>query len=238
MKIKVCIIHCDPNIMVDIYFVLNKFNTQVLLFKSYDYELDCFLRNRDIDIAIIDADYTRNSYDGIFISQRIKIFNRKTLIIFTSNNCDLPLLMKIINAEPFAFVLHNQIRNELPDILEKSIRIIQKGNGVFYYHKQNENISVSLRNVLYFTSLHRVIKYYCIDEHTDVFYEKMDNLETTICDVTDSFVRIGQSYLINMNYIISFDNNSVTMINGDVLMISRKYHENLAVIKQYKRAGD
>lgn len=238
MNIKVCIMHCPPDISIDLVVILRKLDTQVTLFKNYEYELDYFLRHKDFDIVIVDANYIHNCHDGLYLSNRLKIIQRKVFIIFISETYDISLLMNIINTEPFAFIPYDKIRKELPDIISRAANIIKKENKIFSYHKQNEIKSISLKNVLYFTSIHRVIKYYCIDEYTDVFYEKMDNLETTICGLTDCFIRINQSYLINMNYVLEFDNNSVTMLNDDIIMISRKYHDNLAVIKQYKRAGD
>lgn len=243
---KICILHCPPNIVIDIYTLLYKLDVQITIFKDYKYELDYMIRHRDFDVAIIDANYIYDSYDGIYLSKRLKIIQRSTLIIFISNVFEKSVLLKIANAEPFAFILYDKIKDEFFDVITRAIEIVQKDDTLLNYRKQNQIKTISLKNVLYFTSTHRTITFYCINNYNDTFYDQMDNVEKTVSGITDYFLRVNQSYLINMRLVLTFNHNSITMINGEIITISRKFRDNILTLEQYndmsckhdKRAGD
>lgn len=117
--------------------------------------------------------------------------------------------------------------------MEKAISIIEKDTSIYSYVKRREFYQVSLKNVIYFTSAHRTIEYLCINGKTDTFYGKMDNVEKDILTISKYFLRANQSYLINAKYILTISQKEVTMVNGDIIIISRKYHNNLEVFRKF-----
>lgn len=227
--INICALHCNNEVMQEIFRVIknNYSGRSVGLFLSVNpkYELEYFIRHRKMDIAIIDANFICNEYDGIFLAKRIKVINRETLILFISNAADEMQLKSMINAEPFAYIKSNDISLELPVALNKAISIVSKDITMFTFFKRNEKMNVSLKKVIYLSSSHRIIKYICIDGREDYFYDKMDNVEKIIAQISDDFIRVNQSYLVNMKYIISLIGNEITMINNHAIIISRKYRD-------------
>lgn len=233
--IKICIMHYTLNNMK---FVIDFFrnyqtyeNLNIILILAQQYELEYFIRHRDIDIVIVEADCISNNYDSVYLSNRIKILNHKTLVIFYSENIDNNLLLRIINSEPFAYVEINNLKNDLSKALNRAISIITKRSTIYTYFKSSEKFFVELNSIIYFMSSHRTIQFICIDDKMDEFYKKMNDIEYEISKLSNHFVRINQSYLININYIVSFTNSKVIMVNGEIIGISRKYHHNLELLK-------
>lgn len=232
---NICIMHYVPKKMKVIIEIMKNYhpyaNVDISVILSPKYELEYFIRNRNIDVVIIDSDHICNNYDGVFLAERIKVINRKTLVIFLSETKDNDFLIRLINSEPFAYINFQNLKADLPKTLDKAISIIAKDTCVFTYIKRGEKYFVSLENIIYFVSSHRTIQFICVDNRTDVFYEKMNDLENIISKISGSFIRINQSYLVNTKFILSFNSNEVTMITGENIRISRKYHHNLEVIK-------
>ncbi len=55
----------------------------ILPVKKPNQELEYFVRNKNIDVYIIDPNYICNGYDGIFLAERMKIISRGVMIIFS-----------------------------------------------------------------------------------------------------------------------------------------------------------
>lgn len=233
---KVCISHCNLEVANSVYNVLKRYSSRIefniVICVNLKYELEYFVRNQDIDVYVIDPAFVYGKYDGLFIAERIKIINHKTNIVFVSNDISSSVLLKIINVEPFGFVSFNDIETGLYRLLDKAIHMSVTDSCLFTYNKRYEKHTVPLRNVIYFTSAHRTIEYICINGESDVFYNKMGDIESTISKLTDDFVRINQSYLINKKYIMHVEGNEVIMMGNHIITVSRKYQKNLAIIRQ------
>lgn len=233
---KICISHCCIETKNLIFDLLKKYNSkigiEIIVCINMKYELDYFVRNKNIDVFILDPSYVYGDYDGLFIAERIKIINRKTNVIFVSNNVSASILLKIINAEPFGYIHYDKIDNDMTKLLDKAIHIKIRDSNLFTYNKRNEKYTVPLKNIVYFSSSHRTIEYTCINQNRDTFYSKMSDVENIVSKLTNDFVRINQSYLINKNYVMSINGNEVTMVNNHIISLSRKYHKNIFKINE------
>lgn len=234
--VNIYVVHCDGCAMKNVVDVIRQYqiyrNIKLFVSINFEYELEYFARHRDMDIAILEADYTYNGYDGIFVGKRIKIINRNTLIIFLCKTADKNHLINIIDSEPFAYIQSKDILVKLPIVLKNAISIISKDTSAFTYRKRGEQINLSLKKTIYFSSSHRIIKYICIDGREDYFYEKMDNIENVVSKSFNNFIRVNQSYLVNMKYIVSLVGNEIIMVNNHIITISRKYYGSKHTILQ------
>lgn len=232
--INICVLHCSNEEMQEILETIKnchiRIGVKLFLVINPRYELDYFVRHRNMDIVILNASLVCNNYDGIFLAKRIKIINRNALIFFISKTTDENQLTNIISAEPFTYIKSKDILSELPVALNDAVSIVSKDTNIFTYFKRNEKNSVSLKKVIYFSSSHRIMKYICIDGREDCFYVKMDNAETIITKISNDFIRVNQSYLINIKFIILLIGNEITMINNHTIIISRKYRNSRYMI--------
>ena len=89
------------------------------------------------------------------------------------------------------------------------------------YTVAKENITISCKEILYFSSNKRVIKIVCCDEMIE-YYGKLSN---EIKKLPDYFVQIHNSYIINLNALKMSSNDYVIMNNNNQISISRKYAE-------------
>lgn len=234
--LRICVTYNSKDIVTTILKVMQNFYIEiqieiVLPIKEPNLELEYFVRNKNIDVYVIDPNYTCNGYDGIHLAERMKIISRGVMVVFVTNDVGKCDIVKIANTEPFAFINASNMKTQLPEVLKKAIYIKMREQCLFNYIKRGEKFIVPLTNVIYFVSMHRKVNYVCIDGKTDSFYDRLNNIEDNINKLSNTFIRINQSYLINKKYILSLIGNKITMINAEVLMVSRKYHDCLKKLK-------
>jgi DNA-binding LytR/AlgR family response regulator len=112
------------------------------------------------------------------------------------------------------------------DVMVHIDRTLEKHNQIvsyFCYKIRGHRYQQDIEKILYFESIKRQIRMVCYDKKDVLFYDRLDTIESE--HQAHDFWRIHHSYLVNYRNIkeVSFDN--VTMINNDVIKISRNYRD-------------
>ncbi len=94
------------------------------------------------------------------------------------------------------------------DGTEKTEILVKQGNRIRLVNSQD---------VIYIESVGRKAVLYLRNE-TIEYYAKISSLETYL---KPCFFRIHRAYLINLQYIKSYNKREVRMVNGDMLLISK-----------------
>lgn len=102
-----------------------------------------------------------------------------------------------------------------------------------YYHRPGYR-TASLNHILYFSSEGRCVRL-VTDEHTDSFYGRLGELEESLTLKNCRFIRIHQSYLVNTQFIASYNHKRVLLLTGEELNISKPvYYQKLKKILSLK----
>lgn len=231
--IKVCIID-DNRILADgikamLKTAENRFDVTLEIYTFYD--SNSFLESshhNNTDICFLDIDLGEIDTNGLSLARYIKEANYHTLLIFMSGFDDY--YHELVQVEPFRF-LHKPITApEIIEVFGKAYSRItmeeQNTSCIFKYSYNGLIFTVDLNTVVYLCSLKRKIYIHQEEYEVSEFYGKLDNVEKDIKTLTDCFLRINKSYLININFIENFGKNEVT-IGDQVLTISPKYKESV-----------
>lgn len=184
--------------------------------------------NVAVDVCFLDI-YLKSNVDGIEIAKVIKNKNHNTLLVFmTAYDHYFP---QIVQAEPFRFLskpfqyedfhkifleVHNRIH--LKDIETKCIYPF-KNNGITY--------SVNLNDIISISSYKRKIYMLNVKKENISFYGKLDQVEKDVKLLTDHFIRINKSFLVNKGFVDSIGKNTLTL-RGAVYKISPKYKDHVS----------
>jgi len=174
------------------------------------------------DVIFMDIDL-KDEHLGTDIGTIIKTVNPNTLIIYMSSHNDY--YQDIVMAEPFSF-LNKPIDNErLNKVVSLIINRLNYIHNSYLYTFKSEGIvhNISLKDVKYLESKHRIIVVHMKDGSTLQFYNKLDDVELEIENICPYFVRISKSFYINLLFMISFSNNNVIIRNEESLSITHKY---------------
>ena len=235
-------------ILDDIEVLADAMKKMVLcISNNYKEKIECyvFYKSKDfvewldeeniVDICFLDIKLGDEIVNGLDIAKRLKAINYRTLIIFIS---DYDVYYKdMVQVEPFRF-LHK------PFTKEEVISVFKLACGRYFL--QNTNIAqiyqYKYNGVIYSTELNKIKCIYSLKRkiymktsygETLEFYGKLDIVENEISDLSNNFLRIGKSYLVNTKYVKSFNKNFV-QIDNEELSIGSKYKDKVVKILSNK----
>ena len=181
-------------------------NTDVL---KATFDVDVFYRGE----ALIEHIRCGANYDFLILDIEL------TQILYVSSK--ETYAMKLFSVQPLDFIVKPVKPEALIKAINRGFEIIGRSEDFFICKVGKENITISCKEILYFSSNKRVIKIVCCDEMIE-YYGKLSN---EIKKLPDYFVQIHNSYIINLNALKMSSNDYVIMNNDNQISISRKYAE-------------
>jgi DNA-binding LytR/AlgR family response regulator len=173
--------------------------------KSFPY--DIFIT--DIDMGI---------FNGIEFAKQINRINSSCIIIFISNY--LNFATEVYDAWHIYFVLKSDIEMRLTKALDKAmLTYSNQENKCIKLRYQNVDHIIPCKNITHIETLGRYL--YLYDEKQS--YKYIYSLKSISEELTASFIRCHNSYIINMNYIRSVSRTDCTLTTGFTIPISQTY---------------
>ncbi len=207
-------IHYEEGMGQDIYIFTNV------------YELLKYCTTNTVNIVITEEKV--EDVDGYEIAYHLKMKDANTLPIIIS--AEEKIDIRAGRTELFGYLASNNIESRLPELIAYASKRQQASNTrLLYYQWRNSERSVALNSILYFCSDHRVIRYKRLGGEQEEFYYKLDMLDKTLKENNLNFIRISKSFLVNSKYILRKTRQEILLINGETLLISRRYKENLKI---------
>lgn len=132
-------------------------------------------------------------------------------------------LTSIFDIHPYDCLENPVNKEKLGKILTEVVSMYEKEKDFLFFRQKNMNVRLEYEKILYLYSQRERIfvvtkmKSYC-------FYGKLSDV---IEQMPLDFIRIHQSYVINLVHLKNYTNLNVTMDNGVILNISRKWKNEL-----------
>lgn len=207
---------------------------------EYDSAGDCLADTQEIDLLFLDIELTpdRPGLDGMALAQKIREQATETqpVIIFVTG-CEryvfdafdvgaFQYLLKPVDEEKFAQVFSRAVA-QIGTAREKPGRVLtlQSANtsktvpldSIYYIESSNHKVELHLRNGEF------------------VCYAKIGDLEL---ELQDQFFRIHKGYLVNLTYVAGYSKRSVTLTNGEELLLSKyKYQDFVKAYFRFLKRG-
>lgn len=176
-----------------------------------------------MDIELVPDD--EKAENGMGLSKRIKsIYSDVLMIFFTGSAIDIS---KLLSFEPFRFISKPIREEEIFEAIKEGIERIFGWEDKFYKFKTKDFYTkVNLKEVYYLASKWPYINIYAVDD-TFEFRGKMDNVQKDLEELSEDFVRINKSYLVNRAFVKGKTSREVVMRNGDSIPVGRAYSKEL-----------
>ncbi|MBD5089075.1 MAG: response regulator transcription factor [Clostridiales bacterium] len=146
---------------------------------------------------------------------REKLYDFDTPIVYISEKPEYAI--ELIDTMPFSFLSKPVSMEKLKSIMERFLKM-QKKTKEFFRFKKGKTIKViSYDKIMYFQSVSPRLLVYTINGTTE-FYGKLDDIEEQL---SEHFIRIHKSYIVNTQFVIGTCYNSVTLLDKQKLPISR-----------------
>lgn len=214
---------CDSN---DSHLKEIKQCLQAILFDQCEFEIAEFYdprllinelnKNRfAFDLIFTETEF--DSLDGFDIAGFIRKNNINTDIIFITGNKSGALKGYEYNA--FDYLVKPVSFKKMASTIERYFDY-KDTEKKYIYIKYNSTVDrINTDRIYYFYSTGR--KVHIVEEFKNLeFYGKLDDVMKAL---NESFVRIHQSYIVNLNHVRSFSREYVQLENNDLLPISKKY---------------
>jgi DNA-binding LytR/AlgR family response regulator len=190
----------------------------------------CKIIENGIRYDILFIKIEMNWMNGIECAKHIRHIDPDVLLIYISGY--ETHLMELFEAEPFGFIKSPINPRVFEECFDRAYSKIEK-KDIYFEYKFNKTLSkVLMRNILYFESKGRIIQI-VLQDKSDKFYGKLNELENQLENSKFSFLRIHQSYLVNYRFIEKIDMTKVRLINGIELQISEDRKK--IILEQYRR---
>jgi DNA-binding LytR/AlgR family response regulator len=170
----------------------------------------------EIDLLIVDISVGEN---GIESSKRLLKYKPNLGIVFTSES--LRLYEDIFQVQPIYFLKKPLTKERVKKALDKAKLVMEKRKHVFSFESNGILMKYESYEIYYIESQGRKLFFHGKRKYRPI-YMKLSDLEER---VPDNFVRIHQSYMINIDYLKTFSQKEVVLHTGERIPISQKRYK-------------
>lgn len=169
------------------------------------------------DIAFLDIDFEGKRYNGIDIARKIRSVRRDAVIIFVTNYIEYAPEGYEVNA--FRYVLKSDIQKKLPLYLPEALAQLRTERETLKIRSGGDQSHIPLADILYMESQqHTVIIHTAQKEYR--CYHSLTALEGEL--EVKGFLRIHNSYLVNMAQLTRYSSTEAALSDGTVLRVSAR----------------
>ncbi len=202
---------------------------------QYSYTIDTYTSGREmLDMAdisgkydIIFLDINMEEMDGLETARHIRQISGKVFIVFVTAYITYVLEGYKVNAVRYLLKEEHSLENALKECLDAVIAQMDAEKKIYEIYFPNGKKSVSIDALLYVESrLHKVL-FFIMDEGIKEYYKygRLDEVEQELKSY--GFIRIHQSYLVNIKYVKNVERYTASLENGTALGISKKYYKDI-----------
>ena len=184
-----------------------------------------FQQANSYDIVFLDI---KMKTDGITAARKIRANNFDTLIIYISSYTTY--LQELFEVEPFRFIQKPIKKDVFHSYLSMAIKKVLSGKHIYPFYFRKTLHTIYLKNIVYFESqLHTIVIH--TNDGTFHHYGKLNNVENMLTNAYPPFLRIHQSFLVNLQYVRSINHSTVILHDDTVLKISE--HRRKEILLRY-----
>lgn len=168
------------------------------------------------DLVFLDIDM--GDINGMKLARQMRAIRKDFVLIFVTNYGEYAAEGYEVNA--FRFLPKLQLAEKLPSYFRQALAACRSRTRTLNVMCEGEGTNIVLDDLVYAEIDERMVKFHMADVSAPVRKSRMAlrELENQLED--DGFLRIHNSFLVNMNYISSLQTNGVTLTIGQTLPIS------------------
>jgi len=203
---------------------------------------DCLADNREIDVLFLDIELTtdRSGLDGMALAGQIRERTTGTqpVIIFVTGY--ERYVFDAFDVGAFQYLLKPVDEEKFAQVFARAVEQIaanrenpQKGR-VLTLQSANISKTVPLDSIYYIESSNHKVELH-LKNGEFACYAKIGDLEL---ELQDQFFRIHKGYLVNLSYVAGYSKRSVTLTNGEWLLLSKyKYQDFVKAYLHFLKKG-
>ena len=207
---------------------------------EYDSAGDCLADTQEIDLLFLDIELTpdRPGLDGMALAQKIREQATETqpVIIFVTG-CER-YVFDAFDVGAFQYLLKPVDEEKFAQVFSRAVAQIgtarEKPGRVLTLQSANTSKTVPLDSIYYIESSNHKVELH-LKNGEFACYATIGDLEL---ELQDQFFRIHKGYLVNLTYVAGYSKRSVTLTNGEELLLSKyKYQDFVKAYFRFLKRG-
>ena len=209
--------------------------------KQTDCEIDTYGTGEDLLKAdsvydIIFLDIQMKGMNGIETAKALRQKADNTVLIFITGVKEY--VFDAFDVSAFHYLIKPIEENKFWEVCDRAVLEVtkkkQNPSGQIFIKTRSQSITLEQSDVMYIESRAKKVE---IHTKTNIVeaYAAISELEKQL---VGSFYRCHRGYLVNMAFIAGYENDSITLNNGETIILSKdKYSEFVKVYMRYLKNG-
>ncbi|MGL5437294.1 MAG: LytR/AlgR family response regulator transcription factor [Lachnospiraceae bacterium] len=174
------------------------------------------------DIVFMDIEIKQ--INGIDVALAIREIDSLLQIVYiTSHDWYMREAFKV---SPVGFISKPITPKLFEEVFLQALKYINHQKQYFYFAYKKENYIIQVKDILYFESNLRKVNIICCEKKFEQ-YNKLSCIEDELKKYNVEFLRIHQSYLVNIIHIARFTHNCIFLSTGGQLPVSKSYRNKI-----------
>lgn len=218
------VVICDDNITIasSIEGIIDKMNIpniDIEVFYSGDKLVDYIKNGNRANLYFLDIEM--DGLNGIEVGRIIRQNDGSSLIVYMTMHKDY--VFQVFEVLPFRFLV-KPFTEEFMTVMRDSINHIRESNNFYFFKIERSNYQLPYQDIVYFEGRGRKVCIHTKNEEYE-FYGKIGDVYSEIDQTV--FLRIHNSYIVNMDYIRSIDKANIDLLDDVKVPISRAYRSDV-----------
>lgn len=204
--------------------------------RKIEFSLELFGSGREVlelgtricNFGVFFLDVSMRDVDGIAAARKIREYAADAVIVFVTAYIDYSIEGYKVNALRYVLKDNENLADSLNECMEAVMREISKRKSPIHFHFNEGEKTLSEEQIMYIESRLHKLEFHMTDtDHTTyTMYRTLNEIEQKL-DVYDTFLRIHQSYLVNLKYVEMVNNYTVSLSNGEVIKAAKSRYSNV-----------
>ncbi len=185
---------------------------------------------------IVFLDIQMEGTDGIETARRLRERDEDTILIFITGIREY--VFEAFDVAAFHYLLKPVEEDKFREVFWRAERELEKRKRkrreTVFIRTRNRSFTLKKDSILYVESRGKKVEIHTAGENIEA-YVSMNELEAQL---GEGFYRCHRGYLVNMAYVAEYDNESITLNNGEYVYLAKeKYGEFVKAYMRYLRNG-
>lgn len=181
--------------------------------------------------ALVFLDIQMEGRNGIDIARVLRKYQEDVVIIFITGI--KKYVFEAFDVGAFHYLLKPVKERKFAEVFERAVREIENRRSLreepFFIKTKNRSYTMKKESVLYIESRGKKVEIHTKKEVIEI-YGSMSELER---ELGEGFYRCHRGYLVNMAHIAEYDNNSISLGNGEIVYLAKERYGDF--VKSYMR---
>lgn len=175
---------------------------------------DYLISGGHLDVLFLDIELFKLS--GIEVGSYIRnqLDNMRLQIIYISGSASYA--QQLFKTQPLDFLVKPILQGQINEVMDLAFKIIKKKNERFELQHGKDYYYIPMGDIIYLGSDKRKIKVVTMKSEVE-FYGK---LKEVVKRLSEDFIIIHQSYIINKEFVLRYTYEMVELVDGTILPIS------------------